>query len=162
MFRVPAGGSPEYLLIRRADDRIFPGLWQPVTGGLGSGETVPIAALREVEEETGFSAEEIETFLDLDQATSFFSEDADAIVTSVIFAVRVSAGARPRLSSEHGDFVWLGHEEAAQRAIWPPYRASLDLIERIVADPAFARWFELDRAGGRLARPPGTGRAQPE
>lgn len=159
VFRAPTGGSREYLLIRRADDRIFPGLWQPVTGRLGPGETVPIAALREVEEETGFAGEEIEAFFDLDQTTSFFSEDADAIVTSVIFAVRVSASAQPRLSGEHTDFAWVDSREAAQRSIWPPYRASLELIERIVADPTFARWFELDRSGRRLARPPHMDRA---
>ena len=43
----------EVLLIRRAPHRIFPGLWQCVTGGVEPGERVPAAALREVEEETG-------------------------------------------------------------------------------------------------------------
>ena len=154
LFRAPAGGSPEYLLIRRAEDRIFPGLWQPVTGGLGQGEAVPAAVLREIQEETGFTGDAIEGFFDLDQVGSFYAEDLDAIVTSVIFAARVPAGAQPRLSNEHVAFEWVRHEEAAERSVWPPYRASLALIERIVADPGFARWFELDRSGRRLARPP--------
>ena len=154
VFRVPAHSSPEYLIIRRAEDRIFPGLWQPVTGGLGQGETVPTAVLREIQEETGITGDAIEGFFDLDQVGSFYAEDLDAIVNSVIFAARVSAGDQPRLSSEHVDFAWVGHDEAARRSVWPPYRASLDLIERIVVDASLARWFELDRDGRRLARPP--------
>jgi 8-oxo-dGTP pyrophosphatase MutT (NUDIX family) len=157
IFRVPADGSPEYLLIRRAEDRIFPGLWQPVTGGLRAGETVPTAALREVEEETGFAGDDIEAFFDLDQVGSFYAEDLDAIVNSVIFAAQVSAGAQPRLSKEHTACEWVGHEEAVRRSVWPPYRASVDLIERIVVDPSLAHWFELDRSGRRVARLPHTG-----
>lgn len=154
VFRVPAHRSPEYLIIRRAEDRIFPGLWQPVTGGLGQGETVPAAVLREIQEETGITGDTIEGFFDLDQVGSFYAEDLDAIVNSVIFAARVSAGHEPRLSGEHVDFAWVSHDEAARRSVWPPYRAALDLIERIVGDPSLASWFELDRDGRRLARPP--------
>ncbi len=154
VFRVPAAGGVEYLLIRRAADRIFPGIWQPVTGGLGTGETVPAATLREIEEETGFSGDDIEALFDLDQVSSFYAEDLDAIVNSVILAARVRPDLEPRLSSEHVDLAWVGHGEAAHRSVWPPYRASLDLLERIAADAELARWFELDRAGRRVARPP--------
>jgi len=54
IFRLAEPGRVEVLLIRRSDSRIFPGLWQCVTGGLDAGERVPVAALREVSEEVGF------------------------------------------------------------------------------------------------------------
>lgn len=152
VFRLPPpDGQPEYLLIRRAGDRIFPGIWQPVTGGLAADERVPAAALREVEEETGLGTSAIEAFYDLDQVGSFYAEGPDAIVNSVLFAVRVRSDAEPRLSAEHVDFEWLGHEEAVRRSVWPPYRASIELIERLVADPELAHWFEVSLDGRRLA-----------
>jgi 8-oxo-dGTP pyrophosphatase MutT (NUDIX family) len=154
VFRVPEPGRVEYLLIQRADDRIYSGLWQPVTGALDPGERVPVAALREVAEETGLRDDDVEAFFDLDQTGAFYAEDADAVVTSVIFGVRVRATAEPALSHEHVALEWVGQAEAERRSIWPPYRASLELIERLAADPDLAHWFALDRDGRRLARPP--------
>ena len=154
VFRVPTDASPAYLLIRRADDRIYPGLWQPVTGRLAPGETAPRAALREVREETGLGPEDVEVFYDLDQVASFYDEDSDAVVMSVVFAVRVRAGADVQVSIEHEGLAWVDEDEALDRSVWPAYRESLQLIGRLVDDPALARWFELDPDGRRMARPP--------
>ncbi len=84
VFRVVSPVSPddhrsdaerlEILLIRRAPHRIFPGLWQCVTGGVEPDEFVPAAAMREVLEETGLGAAEIEAFYDLDQVAPFYDE----------------------------------------------------------------------------------------
>src|ERR1035437_4153298 len=46
IYRLPEPGRVELLLIRRSASRLFPGLWQCVTGGLEAGERVPAAALR--------------------------------------------------------------------------------------------------------------------
>jgi 8-oxo-dGTP pyrophosphatase MutT (NUDIX family) len=151
IFRAGRTGGLEFLLIQRAADRIFPGLWQPVTGGLAAGERVPIAALREVLEETGLEAAAIEGFYDLDQVSSFYAEDLDMIVSSVIFAVRVRADAEPAISTEHSGLAWVDRDEAISRSVWPPYRDSIERIERL-GDPEVARYFELSLDGRRLAR----------
>jgi 8-oxo-dGTP pyrophosphatase MutT (NUDIX family) len=154
VFRIPPGGSPEYLLIRRAPDRIYPGLWQCVTGSIDEGEEIPAAALREVAEETGFGREAIEAFYDLEQVEAFYSEANDDLVTSIVFALRVRASAEPRLSHEHDGLRWAGRDEALRLSVWPAYHESLGRIERDLGDPSTARWFELDLGGRRLARPP--------
>src|SRR3990172_8313844 len=55
---VPGGPAP--LPPRPPPGPIFRGLWQCVTGGLHDGERVPLAALREVAEETGLGPDDIE------------------------------------------------------------------------------------------------------
>jgi 8-oxo-dGTP pyrophosphatase MutT (NUDIX family) len=152
VFRVPPAGAAEFLLIRRGPDRIFPGLWQCVTGGVEPGERIPLTALREVREETGFGNAEIEGFYDLDQVTHFFDEGPDAIVTGAIFAIRARPDAEPILSHEHDGFRWAGREEALRLVVWPSYRDTIDRILGTLLDPELAGWFRMDLEGRRLAR----------
>ena len=92
--------STEVLLLRRAPGRILPGLWQCVSGSLEDGDRVAIAALRELDEETGFGPEGIEAFYDLDLVNQFHEPSYDAIVTAAVFAVRVrTVRTTPRMAS---------------------------------------------------------------
>ena len=155
VFRVdPGSDGVEILLIRRAPHRIFPGLWQCVTGRIEPGERVPMAALREVEEETGLGREAIEAFYDLDQVAPFYDEARDAVVTSAIFAVRVRWDAVAQHSGEHDGLRWVPAVAAPSLAIWPSYAESVRRVREQLMDPALARWFELDLDGRRLARRP--------
>ena len=54
LFRI-VEDRPEILLIHRSPGRLYPGLWQCVTGKLEPGERIVEAALREVAEETGLT-----------------------------------------------------------------------------------------------------------
>lgn len=148
---------PEILLIRRAPGRILPGLWQCVSGSLEAGERVAAGALRELAEETGFSAGDIEGFYDLDLVNQFHEPSVDGIVTAAVFAVRLRPNAEPRLSSEHDGARWHDLEEAHQQVIWPGYRTAIERIRDDVSDPERAAWFELtlagERAGSDLAPP---------
>jgi 8-oxo-dGTP pyrophosphatase MutT (NUDIX family) len=151
IFRV-RDARPEVLLIRRSAGRIFPGLWQCVTGRLEAGENIPLAALREVEEETGFGPDDVEAFFDLDQVSGFYAQEPDALATSVIFAVRVAPDAEPRLSSEHDAHRWAEPAEALRLAVWPAYDESIRRITNHLLDPELAPWFELSRDGRRIRR----------
>jgi 8-oxo-dGTP pyrophosphatase MutT (NUDIX family) len=144
----------EILLIRRAAHRIFPGLWQCVTGGVEPGEHVPAAAMREVREETGLGAGEIERFYDLDQVAPFYDEGSDAVVVSAIFAARVRPDAEARESWEHDGLRWVPAAEAPRLAIWPSYAESIRRVQQLLLDPALEPWFALDADGGRTARRP--------
>ena len=164
LFRVPPSSSPddlrtdderlEILLIRRAPHRIFPGLWQCVTGGIDPGEFVPAAAMREVREETALGAAEIEAFYDLDHVAPFYDEGADAVVVSAIFAARVRPDAEPRESWEHDGLRWVPAAEAPRLAIWPSYAESVRRVSEQLLDPALEPWFRLDERGERIARRP--------
>jgi 8-oxo-dGTP pyrophosphatase MutT (NUDIX family) len=144
IFRIGAGGAPEILLIKRAPGRIFPGIWQCVTGKLEPGERVADAALREVLEETGIRPEDIEAFYGLDQVNIFHSDHLDAVEVEAVFAAHVRMDVEAVLSHEHEDLRWLSPADAAALVIWPAYRAAIDQIEWLVRNPQQTRWF---RAG---------------
>ena len=140
---------PEILLIRRAPERSLPGLWQCVSGSLEEGERVAAGALRELAEETGFGAAEIEGFYDLDLVNQFHEPSVDGIVTAAVFAVRVRADIEPRLSDEHDLARWHDLDEAHQQVIWPGYRTAIERIRDDLSEPERAAWFELSLAGDR-------------
>ena len=152
IFRIAPGDRLEILLIRRAPGRIFPGLWQCVTGRLEPDENAPLAALREVTEETGFGPADIEAAYDLDQTADFYDDDADALMSSVLFAVQVRPDAEPVLSHEHDGARWAEPDDALRLAVWPSYRESIERIRTQLRDPDLEPWFRLGPDGRRLRR----------
>jgi 8-oxo-dGTP pyrophosphatase MutT (NUDIX family) len=163
LFRVvpAAPGDPrpdrdrvEILLIRRAGHRIFPGLWQCVTGGIEPEERVTDAVMREVLEETGLGPDEIERFYDLDQVAPFYDEGGDAVVVSAVFAARVRADAEPQASWEHDGMRWVPATDAPRLTVWPSYGESIRRVAEQLLDPEVEPWFALDPTGARIAHRP--------
>ena len=154
VFRVSPASGVEILLIRRAAHRIFPGLWQCVTGGIEPGERAPAAALREVHEETGLTGADLEAFFDLDQVAPFYDEGSDGVVVSAIFAVRVRPDATARLSDEHDAMRWVAARDVPSVVVWPSYAESVRRVAEVLTDPDRERWFRLDANGTRIARRP--------
>jgi 8-oxo-dGTP pyrophosphatase MutT (NUDIX family) len=150
----PEADRLEILLVRRAAHRIFPGLWQCVTGGIEPGERVPEAALRELREETGFGPGEVLVAYDLDQVAPFYDEGTDAVVVSAIFAARIRSDAVATPSDEHDDLRWVPAADAPALAIWPSYAESVRRVRNLLLEPGLARWFQLDEDGRRVARSP--------
>lgn len=149
IFRVGDAGV-EILLIRRAPGRILPGMWQCVSGSIEADERIALAALREVEEETGFGEAAIEAFYDLDLVNQFHEPSFDAVGMTAVFAVRVRNGVEPVLSPEHTAFRWVGLEVAWREAIWPGYRHGIERIRDHLLDPQREPWFRLGLDGLRL------------
>jgi 8-oxo-dGTP pyrophosphatase MutT (NUDIX family) len=147
-----SGQDFEILLLRRSPGRILPGLWQCVSGRLEPGETIPSGALRELREETGFGPDQVVGLYDLDQVNQFHEPTVGAVVTAVVFAVRLRDAAEPILSHEHDAMRWASPSEALDLVVWPAYRESIRRIVENLVDPERAIWFELSLAGERARR----------
>lgn len=135
LYRVDGAGRIEILLIHRAPGRMYPGLWQCVTGRLEPGETIVQGALREVVEETGFGRAEIEAVFETDIVNVFHERAIDALMVEAVFAARVRADATVVLSDEHDDLRWLTPAEAHALVIWPAYHRAIEQVEWLVANP---------------------------
>ena len=151
IFRVTPARGLEILLIRRAAGRIYPGIWQCVTGGLEGDEKVVDGALRELEEETGITAADIEALYGLDQVNLFHADHLDALMAEAVFAAHVRDRVEPRLSHEHDDFRWVSPDDARETVVWPAYRTAIEQLEWLVAHPQHAPWL---RAGRWSVEPP--------
>lgn len=153
IYRIPDPNDPariELLLLRRASGRPLAGLWQCVTGSIEPSERVALAAVRELEEETGFGADAVEAFYDLDLVSLFHWPDADGVLSEVVFAARVGAGAEPVLSHEHDTSRWVGPDEAVGLAVWPAYREAIERLATVLPDPDRAAWLETRLDGSRV------------
>jgi dATP pyrophosphohydrolase len=134
LFRSDPDGL-KLLLLKRAPGRLFPGLWQPVTGGLEDGETIVDGALRELVEETGIDPTGIEALYGLDQVNLFHADHLDALQAEAVFAAQLRAGVEAVLSHEHDDQRWVSPADAASMVLWPAYREAIRQIEWVATHP---------------------------
>ena len=143
VFRVPAAGQVRILLLHRAPGRVFPGMWQPVTGKLESGERIVDGALRELVEETAIRPDAIETLYGLDPVNIFHADHIDALQAEAVFAAELKPGVEATLSHEHDDQRWLAPGEATEMVVWPAYREAIAQIEWIANHRDLARLMQV-------------------
>jgi 8-oxo-dGTP pyrophosphatase MutT (NUDIX family) len=130
IFRVD-GAEPGYLLLKRsADEKLYPGMWQLVTGTIQSGETAMDAARREVAEETDLA---IRKFWVVPFVNSFYAATEDAVYMSPFFAAEVGAGSEPVLSHEHERHLWCTYDGAEKTLVWPGQREALRIVHEYIA-----------------------------
>jgi 8-oxo-dGTP pyrophosphatase MutT (NUDIX family) len=149
-FRVDTGGRLEILLIHRAPGRLYPGLWQCVTGRLEAGETIVAGALRELAEETGFGSGEIQAVFETDIVNWFHESAVDGLMSEAVFAAQVDPEAAVTLSHEHDDHRWLPPAEAHDHVVWPAYHRAIEQVEWLVANPERALVYRLPDRGPPL------------
>lgn len=129
-------GQLHFLLLRRAPDNSYPGIWQPVAGKIKAGETAWVAGLRELKEETGFIPR---YFYALDHVSTYYLHETNQIIHVPAFLADVDHQ-EPILSHEHDAFQWQDLETTIRTASWAPYRKALSLIpELLSSSPALAQ-----------------------
>lgn len=124
IFRVK-GEELEFLMLKRAENQIYGGLWQPITGSIEKGEKAYRTALREIKEETGLNPEE---FWVVPNVNHFYNPKKDLIGVIPVFAGRVNLIDEVVLSVEHTDFEWVSKEVAVKNYAWAGQRKSVEII----------------------------------
>ncbi len=115
----------EFLLLKRNENQIYPGLWQMVTGKMKDGETAHQTALREIKEETSLKPSKLWVVPNVD---SFYSHENNYISMMPVFAALVDNNSSCKISDEHCDYKWVNPEEAKKLLAWVGQRTSVDII----------------------------------
>ena len=115
----------ECLLMKRAPDEIYAGVWQMVTGSNENSEKAFETAKREIMEETNLSPI---GFWIVPNVNPFYSATDDSINMVPVFVAEVERNSDVILSSGHTEYSWCSKEEAKELLAWPGQRKSVDII----------------------------------
>lgn len=115
----------EFLLLKRSEKEIYPGLWQMVSGSIHEGETAYQTALREILEETSLLPKK---FWVVPNVNSFYSPEKNCLSLLPVFATQVSSNSIVKISDEHSEYLWCSKEKAKKMLAWTGQRKSVDII----------------------------------
>jgi len=135
----------EFLLLKGAENQIYPGIWQMVSGKIkesaSGGEKAFDTAVREVKEETGLIPLKIWV---APKVNSFYSDISDTICLVPVFAVQVDKKLKVKLSKEHTEFKWVKSKKAKKMLAWEGQRKALELIEEyFLNERSFLNFVEV-------------------
>lgn len=131
-------GGHEYLMLHRVLKRLS--FWQPVTGGVESGETLDQTAQRELTEETGFSPDDLRSFgfsytFPPDEFFKEVYETPPDEITVHVFVAWAPTGAEPKIDPiEHDACRWCSLDEALELLYWWDDREAIERVETFLRD----------------------------
>ena len=104
----------KYLLLKRAEKKIYGGLWQCVTGKIEADEPAWETAVRELKEETGLTP--LNMFV-ADHVSKFYEANKDRMNLIPVFGIEVESD-EVKLSDEHSKFMWADFDFAFKKLVW--------------------------------------------
>ena len=112
----------EILLLKVEDEKVS--FWQPITGGIESGESPEEACLREIKEETGL----LLACSNLTSLGNFTVKiDENLTIQKNLFLV-LTEQKEIRISDEHVGAQWIALEKVSSQLYWPSNQATFEII----------------------------------
>ena len=128
----------EYLVLHRQPHAWA--FWQPISGGVEDDEELLTTARRELQEETGFKSDSLESigyayYIPVSHDSQLSQTGADELIPVNAFAARIADGIDPVLDeNEHDDFRWCSADLADRLMFWHNDRESLRRVEAWLRD----------------------------
>lgn len=98
--------KPSFLMLKRVAAR--GGFWQAITGGIEEGETVSVAAVRELHEETGM----LDFLKIIPGVYAFEFKSKGDIGKEQVLGIEVPEWAEVNISNEHSEYRWCNFADA--------------------------------------------------
>ena len=132
----------EFLLLKRAEDQIYPAVWQMISGKIKENEKAFETSLRELKEETNLTP--LKMWI-APKVNSFYSSQTDSICLIPVFAVRVEKDSKVMISDDHSEYKWVTSAEAKRLLAWDGQRKAVDLIEEyFLNEKSFLKFIEIN------------------
>jgi len=129
-----------FLIMKRASERIYAGIYHCVHGKILPGEMAWETALREMSEETGLSPVR---FWVADFTSSFYEAAEDRMNLVPVFAAEVETEL-VKIGQEHESYDWLSLEDAVEQVSWENHKRALRAIARMMQKGFEAKkWLEI-------------------
>ena len=129
-----------FLLLKRAETKIYEHLWQGVAGKIEEGETASEAAIRELKEETGFDP--VRMFV-ADHVSKFYEVHGDRINLVPVFGIEVDRE-DVTISEEHCEFKWVNFETARDTLIWKGQKEGItSVFDMLNSNDDRIKWSEI-------------------
>lgn len=131
----------KFLLMKRSEaSKIYPGIWQMITGTIESHEHTKDTLLRELDEETGLKPVNI---FSIPRINTFYLAISDKICMSPVFLAFVD-NTNVKISDEHSEYKWADYNEAVKIIHWPNQAESLELIYKYLNnEELFSKLVEI-------------------
>ena len=112
----------EILLLKVEAEKVS--FWQPITGGIESGESPEEACLREIKEETGL----VLACSNLTSLGDFTVKiDGNLFIHKNLFLV-LTEQKDIQISDEHGGAQWVALDKVSSQLYWPSNQATFEII----------------------------------
>ena len=129
-----------FLLLKRSRKKIYEYLWQGVAGKIEKNELAWQAALRELKEETGLTAQRM--FV-ADYVSKFYEKHGDRINLVPVFGIEVK-NKKVSLSEEHCNFKWLSFKKAHAKLTWNGQKKGLKAVHSMLnSKDARMKWSKI-------------------
>ncbi len=119
-----------FLLLKRSNDKIYPGIWQGVTGKIDNDEEPYRAALRELKEETNLIPQKMWT---IDKVNLFYDAKKNIMNLIPVFGVIVDTQ-KVTLSNEHIEYKWYNINEAIKLLTWNQQKKGLQIFYEMLKE----------------------------
>ncbi len=128
------------VLLRSGRNRVYPNIWQVVTGKIETGETAVETARREALEETNLKPLKMWT---LPYVSTFYNAKRDVMFSSPVFGFLVDYDDEVVLSHEHSEFLWLGLEDCIDKVLLPSHREGTRIFMEFILSGGQGENFEI-------------------
>ena len=129
-----------FLIMKRAKTKMYEHLWQGVAGKIEEGETSWEAAIRELEEETGFVP--LRMFV-ADHVSRFYEAHGDRINLIPVFGIEVD-NENVVLSDEHCEFQWVDFDTAHDTLVWNGQKEGIAAVFNMLnSNDDRIKWSEI-------------------
>ena len=115
------GSDLKYLLLKRSPNKIYPNIWQCVTGKIEDGEKAYQTAIREVKEETNLNPDRLWV---IEHVNLFFESNKNRMNFIPVFGMEVN-NMNIDLSNEHIDYMWCDFKLAIEKLLWNQQKIGL-------------------------------------